>query len=56
MQFQLEQTVVDLIAIAATSKLPANAPDELATAMARLRQLARQLGLPVRPPEGEETI
>jgi hypothetical protein len=47
MQFELEQTICDLIAIAAASKLPSSAPAELVEAMQRLRSLATQLGLPV---------
>lgn len=46
MQFELEQTITDLILIAA-SKLPSTAPPELVDAMQRLRALATQLGLPV---------
>jgi hypothetical protein len=47
MQFELEQTITDLILVAAASKLPPNAPSELVAAMQRLRSLAQQLGLPV---------
>jgi hypothetical protein len=46
MQFELEQTITDLILVAAASKLPPNAPFELVGAMDRLRELAKQLGLP----------
>ena len=47
MQFELEQTIIDLLTIVSFLKLPSTTPPAQLEAMDRLRETAKGLGLPV---------